>query len=186
MRYCRNFLCAVAACLALASGPASAWDAVDDDVWVRATSDDGTYSVELPCGAEEVLTHSTAMALSRAALGGGTLACLRGGTLFSVQMVSAADDEPLPSPIFDMLIEGLRAETLDDGVVLTETSLAGHRAVITEEIESDAMARTGIVELSDRSYLFMMSGAIPNQGSVPADFAEQVERFFSSMEIVSR
>jgi len=180
--------CALLAGLAMPATPLvaqadAAW------TWARAHSGNGVYSVELPCSAAEVALHSALLVRSRAdALvrarverAARTVACRRGGTVFTVEMVSVPDDAPLPAPAFDQLASGVRAALPVAGVEVRETMRSGRRMLTSRQLSGGAVAQTAVIEIDDRSYLLLLAGT--GSAAPQAEIDAHIGRFFASVEV---
>ena len=66
---------------------------------------------------------------------------------------------------------------------LTQVTVSGRRAIFSREYKDGGVAQTGIVEISNGSYLMVLGGGIPELGEVPEDIEVMIDRFFASLEV---
>ena len=188
MSYRKVLACAASAWLAMPAAPLVAQDAAAW-TWARAHSGNGIYSVELPCRAEEVALHSAMLVRSRADVlvrarverAARTVACRRGGTVFTVEMVTIQDDAPLPTPAYDQLASGVRAALPVKGLEVRETMHSGRRMLTSRQVSGGTVGQTGVIEVTDRSYLLLIAGT--GSEAPQAEIDAHIGRFFASVEV---
>lgn len=176
-------------CLMLAgSSTVAAAEAAPAWTWLRAESGNGAYSVEVPCTNEEVALHTAMLTRSNARVpvaereerAAATVACRRGGAVFSVQLVTPRDLQP-SEPAYDQIVNQVRASLPIAGLDVNEAMHDGRRMLTSRQQSGGTIGKTGIIEVSDRSYLLLVAGS--GNGEPVTD--EQIDRFFHSVEVAS-
>lgn len=176
-----GLLLAISATAAAVEG-APAW------TWLRAESGNGVYSVEVPCTHGEVDLHTAMLTSSNVRLpvaereerAAAMVACRRGGAVFTVQLVTPRDLQP-SVPAYDQIVSRVRASLPRAGLEVTETMHDGRRMLMSRQQSGATIGKTGIIEVSDRSYLLLVAGS--GNGETVTD--DQIDRFFASVEIAS-
>lgn len=163
----------------MAAEDAPAW------TWLRAESGNRAYSVEVPCTAGEVELQTAVLtmrvpAAERQARAAAMVACRRGGAIFTVQVVTPSDLEP-SVPAYDQIVNRVRASLPVAGLDVNESTHDGRRMLTTRQQSGGTIGKTGIIEVSDRSYLLLIAGS--GNGETVTD--EQIDRFFQSVELAS-
>lgn len=156
--------------------------------WLRAESGNGAYSVEVPCTAAEVELHTAMLtsanvrvpAAEREERAAAMVACRRGGGIFTVQLVTPRDLEP-SVPAYDQIVNRVRASLPIAGLEVNESTHDGRRMLTSRQQSGGTIGKTGIIEVSDRSYLLLVAGS--GNGETVTD--EQIDRFFQSVELAS-
>lgn len=187
------FSVAAFASLALASTAASA-NSTDGWSWTRSAAQGGAYSADLPCSPEQVALQTNAYVLSRGDVlvekrqerAADTLFCNLDGSIFRIEIIKAGASDALPSSLFDLVLGGIRSAPKRDVVVITETEHAGRRALFSQEASDSMIARTGVIELSDRSYMLLIGGAKLSSDVTAADMVSVLDRFFASVEFQNK
>jgi hypothetical protein len=153
--------------------------------WARSTPASQQYSIETPCSIADVQRDSAEpLQVGDQTLDeGSNVSCAIGETVFASGIVSVSEDEIGDENVYDVTIALLGEQTLPAGVNVTFVELDGHRALLSREQRGDEVAQTGIVELSNREMLMIISGGKPIDGM---DMNAMIDRHVSSLKVTSK
>jgi len=155
------------------------------DEWARSAPVDQSYSIETPCTVAEVREQSMLpLEVNGSILDpDSNVSCIVGELLFSSGALSVAASEIGDANLFDYVVSMLEQEAVRSEVVIQQTNLAGKRAIISREVRNGEVAQTGIVELSNRELLMLISGGKPTAGE---DVAVLIDRHVESLKVASK
>lgn len=160
--------------------------------WQRLTPSIGTYSVELPCNAQQADAFGQILAISRARFpAGATRSCMKAAAGFTSTMVglTALPDGDVP-PEIERLLDGapdlfttfLRNVRASGAV---ETGFMGRRAVMNTIERDDRRTRVMLVEAGQYAVIMLNADISSNFPGTREEADAAVERFFQSLEIAS-
>lgn len=156
-----------------------------EGAWLRSVAADRSYSVETPCTAVEVAEYSAGPNIvNDQALDDGTnVVCVVGESIFSTGVLSISVEEIGDANLFDEVLVGLEQEDVRDEVSVTVTRIEGRRAIVSRERRGEEVAQTGVIELSNRELLMLVSGGTPPANR---DMAAMIDRHFASLKVASK
>lgn len=178
------WLCAA---LVVTSVP-SAVAAQGGDVWARAASPDGAFSVETPCSAAEVAASAAlpdGIAAAATLDARARVLCIKDTMLF---VASIVEERALPADgpaLFDAALAQVRADKTAEGHP-TITTVDGRRALMNRQTKGGEVARTGFVEVS-RSRIVLLIAGVRFGSSLSAVGQDDVlDRFTRSIRVTAR
>ena len=155
------------------------------DSWFRAAPLNKGYSIETPCSEAKVTAQSVRpMVLNGQTLDLGTnVSCIIDEMTFMSGILSVSASEVGDDNLFDVVVNGLSQRSIRPEVSLTQTNVAGRRAILSREAQGSEIAQTGVIELSNRELLMLMSGGKPTGGE---DVVAMIDRHVASLKVAQK
>ena len=165
------------------SSAASAQPAAEEG-WTRVSPPDGSYSVEVPCSADQITNIPPPQARRQEGDERVTVTCEADGVVFFASRVSVPADVQLPKSLFDLMRDSLISSELGSNMSVTDLTVSERRVLRSREANADGLiGQTDIVEVGDRSALLLVVGAA--SGTTTSNVEHGVDRFVGSFEVVS-
>ncbi len=165
--------------LFLAAAPAQ------QDEWARYQSPDQSFSVEVPCAADEMEKLEAVPSGTSPGLGPDKQArvfCLQGKMTMVASIVAVPEDQLEDLSLFDMVLDSAtaQAEQLDESASFI---IDGRRAFKNAETSEDYKAQTSVIEIAKNKILLaVVGGPLAADGS-SANMDMVIDRFISSIKV---
>jgi hypothetical protein len=155
--------------------------------WTRVSPPKGGFSVETPCTEAEVEKFKSAPEeLSGFKLPvQGRVICLKPGLILLAGEISAGDLPASSSNLFDMIVTEVAKDPKPDGKP-TQTTLAGHRAMLNREVNGQRTAQVGFIELGRSRIIMIVTGFLPESTASLADQGQLIDRYFGSIAVTGQ
>lgn len=151
--------------------------------WTRVTSPDQSYSVEVPCSADEI-THVPPPQIQRQEGDDrASVNCASNAEVYFANRVSVAVDVQLPGPLFDLMRASVTSAELGSNVSFVDLTVSQRRVLRSRETTAEGLVgQTDIVEIDDRNALLLVARTASRVP--PSLFENQVSHFAASFEVV--